>query len=244
MSYLSKSNINYAVSVIGNNFTEIKIIISEIEKLEKINLIEIRLDKIDSLIDEKLLNNIRQLTSKKLIATFRCELDGGRLKSFSKERREYLIQAVQCGFDLVDIEYNRLRKTQINDFVDNVKSINKNCKIIISYHSFKQNLKYGVVKNIIKEMKRLCNPDLVKIAFRIDNRNNIKNFVRMMFDFKRMNNLSVGLIGLGKYSKLCRILATYFKQNLIFVSLKEGLESAKGQVSYEKYFEIINFFEI
>jgi 3-dehydroquinate dehydratase type I len=243
MNFLSKSKTNFAIPVVAENFNDIKEQINEINQLENIDIIEIRLDKITETIDENLLNLIRELTEKKLIATFRCELDKGRLKSFSKERINYLILSAKSGFDIIDFEYNRLRKTQINDYSEEIKKINQHCKIIISYHDFKKNIKYGVVKNIIKDMKKLCKPNLIKFAFRVDNRNNLKNFVRMLFDFKRMNNLPISLIGLGKYSKLCRVLAEYFNQNLIFLSLKTGLESAKGQLSYSNYFEIINVLE-
>lgn len=239
MNFFSKSKINYTIPVVAEDFENVKQQILQINSIPQVSCIEIRLDKILVPIDSNLLTQIRDITNKKLIATFRCDLDYGRLKSFSNERLNYLIMSAEAGFNVVDIEYNHLRKTKINEFTEKIKSINKEIKIILSYHSFDKNLKYGVVKNIIKNMKKLCSPNLIKLAFRVDNRTNLNNFVKMLYDFKRMNNIPVTIIGLGKYSKLCRVLATFFKHNLIFLSLNDGLESAKGQISHDTYFDIL-----
>lgn len=238
MKYFSKYTIHYVIPVIGKDLDSIKNIIKEINSISEVDIIEIRLDYIEEINDD-LLKSIRESTDKKIIATYRCDLDGGKLKSYSKERINYLISAVKCGFDIVDIEFNRIKLNKIKEFIFHIKSINKKIDVIVSYHNFKKNLKYGVVKNILKNICSV-NPDLIKIAFRIDNRPNLKNFIRMMFDFKRKCKIPLSLIGLGKYSKISRLLATYFRQNLIFLSLKKELESAQGQINYKDYFEILN----
>lgn len=238
MKTFLKSKNNFAIPVIGKDFTQIKQAIKEINKLKQINSIEVRLDYFENEITDEVLKNIRSLTEKKLIATFRCELDGGRLKSYSPERINYLKQAVKNGFDIVDIEYNRIRKTKIKEIINEIKLINEDVSFIISVHEFQKNLKYGHVKLLIKNIKVL-KPDLIKIVFCVDKTPNLKNFIKMMFDFKKGCKFPLSLIGLGKYSKLCRILSFYFKQNLIFLSLKEGQESAKGQLSYKDYFDIL-----
>ncbi|HOK39920.1 MAG TPA: type I 3-dehydroquinate dehydratase [bacterium] len=239
MKHFIKSRINFAIPVVAKNRSEIENQINIINTYKNISTIEIRLDYLEEEITDDLLKLVREKTEKRLIATYRCDLDSGKLKSYSTLRREYLLKAITNGFNIADIEFNRLRKTQISEFIEKVKTINKKAEIIISYHDFKKNLKYGKVKQIIKQIK-LLKPNLIKIAFRIDNRPNLKNFVRMLFDFKRQSKIPISLIGLGKYSGLCRILAYYFKQNLIFLSLNEDLKSAPGQISYEKYFQIIN----
>ncbi|TFH15557.1 type I 3-dehydroquinate dehydratase, partial [Candidatus Bathyarchaeota archaeon] len=103
-------------------------IIKSVLKADKADLIEIRLDYRKETLN---LPAIRKSTDKLLIATNRRKDQGGNAVEPEQERLGLLMDAVDAGFDYVDIA------STTESLAETVQALKaKGAKVIVSYHDF------------------------------------------------------------------------------------------------------------
>lgn len=197
-----------AIPVVASNINEA---IKDMKKASKIaDVVELRLDFIKN-INEKNLKKLLSKKTKKIIVTDR------------KKRTNLLKEAIKLKADFIDLDISIGEKT--------IKKIiqNKNkTKIIVSFHNFKKTNKKEIIKkyNKIKRLK----PDIIKI---VTFANSINDNIIIFNPIKKAKKENKKIIALcmGEKGEISRILSPIFGALLTFGSLKEGKESAPGQIT-------------
>ncbi len=177
------------------------------------DIIELRLDFIKD-INEKNLKKLLSSTTKKVIVTDR------------KKRLNLLKEAIKLKADLIDLDISTGEKI-IKKIIQNKKKT----KIIVSFHNFKKTNKKEISKKY-NQIKKL-NPDIIKI---VTSANSINDNI-VIFDLikrAKKDNKKIIALCMGEKGQISRILSPLFGSMLTFGSLRQGKESAPGQITAEK----------
>lgn len=203
--------------------------IADLKEAEKLaDLVELRIDCIKN-IDEDKLKKLLEKKNRKIIVTCRPENLCGSFVGNEKNRINLLKKAIELDCDYIDIELES-NKNVIKDIIQN----KTNSKIIISHHNLKKTPPIDELNNKYSEIKKL-NPDLAKIVTLANSIND--NFI--IFDLlKNKNDLVAFCMGLR--GQISRILAGKYGSKITFAALKEGRESASGQITMEEMKSIYN----
>jgi len=215
---------NLCVSLKEVNFTNFS------RKMQNEKFVEIRLDdailsddEIDKLFSKEINNDI------KTIATCR--------KGFYNdlERKEILIKAISSGVDYIDIEIGADEKFKRNIIQFANK---KQCKVIVSYHNYKNTLPKNELDIIIKKCT-ILKPDIIKIATKV-NSDSDQNILLSLYNKSNLEKKLL-VIGMGEKGVLSRLKALDLGAPFTFVSKTEGEETADGQISKEKFLKLLSF---
>ncbi len=208
-------------------------LISEIEYTntqEIIDILEIRLDGLEPInCNEKLIQEIRKSSKKKLILTIRDEKEGG-VNNFSTDlRKKLFISALQSNFDFIDIELRNL------EIFQEVFSENEDrTRFIISLH---QDLpekqididhflgKMAIKPTHIKKLVFSCNnPESAAILE-----------IYQLNVWNKFPEESLTIFGMGEYSLLSRMQGYFMKNHLTYIGLRENKETAVGQPTISQF---------
>ena len=214
-------NPKVCASVTGRTLNEVEEMISRAEK-EGADLIEIR---IDYLVDESKAKEIRDLTSLPLIATNRLPSQGGIFRGREEDRRRVLLDVVEAGFNLVDLEMDT---PQLGETVSQLRS--GNVKLILSWHSSSP-LELSEIESKFMEMKRL-RPDISKIVMTAKTMKD--NLTCLDFVSKTSQTTEVICFCMGQLGAVSRILSPLFGGAFTYASIIKGKEAAPGQFTVEE----------
>jgi len=187
------------------------------------DLIEVRLDYRT---EQLSLSSIREVTDKPLIATNRRRDQGGKAVESESKKIQLLFEAVEAGFDYVDIASTTesLEETH-NKFVD------KDVKTIISYHDFKNPLNMETLVEKHLELSR-NGSDLIKLVGWTDKY--LDNLPYLEYNNAYPGNISFGM---GEHGIISRILAPLSGTAYTYASLDPGSELAAGQIPLQLLWE-------
>ena len=190
------------------------------------NFVELRLDKMNVTNDE-----IKTLFSQdcKLIATYRKT---GNITD--DERLIGLKTAIDSGAYYVDVDINN-SEDFINEIIFHAK--NKNRKIIISYHNFKETPSENFLDNIVEKCSGY-NPDIVKVACIV---NDISDNERLFTLYNNYKNIIS--IGMGEKGKATRIAGKLLGAPFTYASLTANDKTAPGQIDKKTLTDIFNKME-
>jgi 3-dehydroquinate dehydratase type I len=200
-----------------------KHVIENISSVNLADLIEIRLDYNTEKLD---LAAIRGSTVKPLIATNRRSDQGGKAEEQESERVQLLLEAVEAGFEYVDIS------TTTEKLTENISTFKKKgAKVIVSYHDFQNPLNRDQLEEKHNKLSATgC--DIVKI---IGWTNDISdNIPYLGYNREHPGNISFGM---GEKGITSRILAPLSGAAFTYASLKSGMELAEGQIPLDKLWE-------
>jgi 3-dehydroquinate dehydratase I len=192
------------------------------------NLIEHRIDymeKIEGL--EKIYSD-----DKKFIATCRNKSCGGKFKGKEEERIDILLNAIDCGVKIVDIEVETNK--ELIEKVKN-KAKEKNVKVIISMHDFEKTPSSHELKKILKKEKEL-GADIGKIVSKANSLEDSHNLLSLILEAKKLNFPLISF-GMGEKAKFSRIMSLFYGAPFTFVSYNEA--SAPGQLSLKEAKKLI-----
>lgn len=171
----------------------------EIELAVEADLIELRLD----------LGSFDQLPAKRYIVTCRRKADGGAYDGSEELRIEKIRRfARYVKAEFVDIEFD-----VPDDFLE------FDCKIIESYHNFKETPSFEFLKDLV-ESKR---GEYFKIATMGRERNDWKKIVRLLLEYE---NLIAFLM--GEEFKFTRIASALMGSPFVYCYV--GSKKAPGQI--------------
>lgn len=190
--------------------------------LAKVNLAELRMDRID--FDKK---NIGRLFSSKAKTIVTCRVNE---KINEDERRNIIIEAIENGASMVDIEVENS-----DDFKNEIiKTAKKNkCTVIVSYHDFDKT-------PVMRELEQILTwcfesgADIAKIACRA---NNVEDAARLLalYSFGK----PIISIGMGDAGKITRIAAPLLGAPFTYASAEDAKKTAPGQIEADKLEAII-----
>ena len=198
------------VAITDKNITAIK----EVEPF--VELFEVRID----LIGEEWRDLAKEL-KKPWIACVRSQDEGGNWRGNDTEKIEELTNAVELGAEIVDIE---LRTHNLKGALPPLK---KRATCILSLHELEKTPPLDRLKEIVQRQLE-AGADICKVVTTAQSLSDNLTTLQLITEYPRIKIVSFAMGPLGITSRiLCPLVGGY----LTYASLKEGKESAPGQVT-------------
>jgi len=187
-----------------------------VKKIEPIvDLFEVRID----LIGDNWTDVARQL-KKPWIACNRMVEEGGKWEGNEARRIERLLQAVELGAKIVDIEYNAKNVENI------IKLIKRRAECLLSYHDFQKTPSLDVLKQIVnKELK--AGADICKV---VTTAQNFEDNLAVMRLFSEFPDVKMVAFAMGTQGFISRVMAPLIGAHFTYGAVQKGNESAPGQL--------------
>jgi len=196
-------------SIIATDIKPIK----EIEPL--VDLFEVRID----LIGDGWTEVAKQL-KKPWIACNRLVEEGGKWQGNEARRIEKLLQAMELGAKIVDVEYNAKN-------VDNIISfIKKRATCLLSFHDFEKTPSLETLKQTVqKELK--AGADICKIVTFAQSFEDNLTVLQLITEFPETRIVAFAM---GPQGMASRVLAPSAGAYFTYGAVEKGKESAPGQI--------------
>ncbi|MEW6381690.1 MAG: shikimate dehydrogenase [bacterium] len=194
--------------------------LQDIQQAEEVaDILELR---VDYLADPDLAK-ILTARKKPLIVTCRKTDEGGKFPGTEAERIQLLEEAVRLGADYIDVEWS-CGPEVLQRFKELTRGTRT--RIISSWHNFQetpQNLG-GLYTSM-----RSAGADIVKIVTQANSINDNLKIFDLIFQAQEDDQEIIALC-MGPHGEISRILAPLLGAFLTFGSLRQGKESAPGQI--------------
>jgi 3-dehydroquinate dehydratase-1 len=193
-----------------------------------VDLFEVRIDLIG---DDWI--KIAPRLHKPWIACNRTVEEGGKWNGNEARRIEKLLQAIELGAQIVDVEHNAKNVENIIQFVK------KRATCLISFHDFEKTPSLDTLKQIVqKELKQgadICK--IVTTARSFEDNLTVLQLVRE-FPETRIVTFTMGPTGF-----MSRVLAPLVGADFTYGAVEKGKESAPGQIPVTDMFKIYEMME-
>lgn len=183
-----------------------------------VDLFEVRID----LIGDDWIEVARQI-KKPWIACNRLVEEGGKWQGNEARRIERLLQAIELGAKIVDVEYNAKN-------VDNIISfVKKRATCLLSFHDFKTTPSLDILKQITqKELK--AGADICKIVTTARSFEDNLRVLKLITEFPETRMVAFAM---GPEGMASRVLAPIAGAYFTYGAVEKGRESAPGQIPVE-----------
>jgi 3-dehydroquinate dehydratase type I len=202
--------------------TEAQHLIDESEK-NQADFIEVRLDLFKHL-DE--ITSLAAHGKKPKIATNKPLSCGGMFSGTEVKRRNALLDAAKCGFEYVDTE---LSTDDLEEFSRQIRKTG--AKTVVSSHDFSGTPDLSKLKEILRK-EIAAGADVCKVittAKTVGDNLTVLNFISSVAPKTRIVSFAMGELG-----RTSRLLSPFFGGLFTFASLKQGSETATGQMSIKE----------
>ncbi len=210
------------VSILPKDIEEALSLIETAEK-EKANLVEVRLDHLGA---ARNLKDLVKSTKIPLIATNKLLIENGFFGGTETARQQTLFLAAKNGFEYVDVDLGGLK---LKETIGELKPLG--AKLIVSYHNFNGTLNISEMVKILEE-EMACGANVCKIvttANKMEDNLAMLNFVSAM-----SSKTKLVCFCMGEQGKVSRLLSPLFGAFFTFASLKQGSETAAGQMTVQE----------
>ena len=156
------------------------------------------------------------------IACARSTNEGGEWSGGEESRLELLVEAVELGCDTVDIE---LRTVNLKKSIEVIKG--RGAKCLISLHLMDRTPPLGEMRRVVEEQLE-NGADICKVittAQKVEDNLTTLNLIRE-FPAARLVSFAMGTAGV-----VSRVLSPLVGGDFTYASMKEGGESAPGQIT-------------
>ena len=188
--------------------------VKEVEPL--VDLFEVRID----LIGDGWPELIKQL-SKPWIACNRIAEEGGHWQDNQARRVERLLQAIELGADIVDIE---LRTKNLEKIIQLIK---KRAKCLLSFHDLEKTPPIDEMKQIVNRQLK-SGADIGKVITTARGFEDNLTVLKLISEFPEAKLVSFAMGALGSMS---RVLCPLVGGDFTYASIENGQESAEGQIT-------------
>ncbi|MBD3190995.1 MAG: type I 3-dehydroquinate dehydratase [Candidatus Heimdallarchaeota archaeon] len=213
--------------IYGRSLSEFIEQLSLAEKTE-VPILEIRADylRLEDL-TKNTLQTIRVLSKRKLIFTLRKRREGGKIVLSDQQRRKFFFQAIELGYDFVDIEFSSSR-----ELIKSILIRKGPTKIILSYHDF-QKTDGKIIEQYYQKMQEL-NPDIIKIVTMAQKEQDNETVLHLLEKAKSQGS-TITCFCMGERGKKSRFAGYKNGNALTFLALKRAKATAKGQITYDEF---------
>jgi 3-dehydroquinate dehydratase-1 len=181
-----------------------------------VDLLEVRLDLIGSRWPEL----VRHL-EKPWIACNRRAQEGGSWPGSESKRIEELLSAIKLGADIVDIELSTPGVEEL------VKESQGQAECLLSYHDLTETPPPDQMREIVRR-QQAAGADICKVVTTARSFADNTATLQLIADFPESRIVAFAMGDLGHPSRiLCPLVGGYFT----YASIREGRESAPGQIS-------------
>lgn len=192
----------------------------------EVDLVEFRLDYAETLFELEEISKIRASIGIPAIATARSKSQGGFWRWTEALRIKLLAEAVELGFEYVDLEIEVENLPALTE-----KFRKKDARVIVSYHNFKSTPSLEQLRSLYASMRKLgC--DIGKIAVKAENWRDSLTMLEFNLEASKLGKV-VGL-SMGPYGLPARILAPLYGAEFTYASLDPTLQTAPGQITVDK----------
>jgi len=207
---LSKMNKPGICATIVNND------LKAVRKVEPfVDLFEVRID----LIGDDWQELVTQF-DKPWIACNRSANEGGRWQGSEARRIEKLLQAIELGAEIVDIELRTKNLANI------VKVIKRKPKCLLSFHDLEKTPLLDMMKQIVQEQIK-AGADICKVVTTARSFEDNLSVLQLIAEFPatRMVAFAMGPLGI-----ISRVLCPLVGGDFTYASIEKGKEAAPGQI--------------
>ena len=163
---------------------------------------------------------VKQL-KKPWIACNRSAREGGSWQGEELPRINELLKALELGAAIVDIE---LGATNLEDTVSRIR---KQARCLLSFHDLKGTPSLDTLQATVKRQLE-AGADLCKVVTTARSFTDNLTVLKLISDFRETNLVSFAMTPMGLTSRiLCPLVGGHFT----YASIKEGGESAPGQIT-------------
>ncbi len=198
--------------------------VKEVEPL--VDLFEVRIDLIGDGWPE-----LVKTLKKPWIATNRTIDEGGKWAGNEARRIEGLLQAIELGANMVDVEF---RTKNLQNIVPLVK---KRVKCILSFHDLEKTPPLGEMKDIVKRQLK-SGADICKIVTTAREFNDNLAVLQLISEF---HENKIVAFAMGQPGQISRVLSPLAGSDFTYASIETGKESAQGQIPVR---DMIRIYEI
>lgn len=180
-----------------------------------VDLFEVRIDIIGDGWTE-----VARKLNKPWIACNRLVEEGGKWQGNEARRIEKLLQAMELGAKIVDVEYNAKN-------VDNIISfIKKRATCLLSFHDFEKTPSLEILKHTV-QMELKAGADICKVVTFAQSFEDNLTVLQLITEFpgKRIVAFAMGPQGMAS-----RVLAPVAGAYFTYGAVEKGKESAPGQI--------------
>ena len=196
------------------------------KNIEVIRKIEPQVELFEERID--LIGDGWQDIAKKLkkpwIACNRCTEEGGRWSGNEARRIEKLLEAIELGADIVDIE---LRTKNLDMIVQTVK---KRTECLLSNHNLEKTPSMVDMKEVVNRQLK-AGADICKIVTTARVFEDNMNILQLIPEFPEARLVSFAM---GTAGATSRILCPIVGGDFTYASIERGSESAEGQITVQE----------
>ncbi|HEY42050.1 MAG TPA: type I 3-dehydroquinate dehydratase [Dehalococcoidia bacterium] len=193
---------------------------------QQVDLFEVRID----LIGDNWQKVVKGL-NKPWIACNRSAAEGGQWQGNEARRVEKLLQAVEMGASIVDIELKTKNLANI------VRLIKRHAECLLSYHDLEKTPNFDTMRQLIQQQIE-AGANICKVVTTARSFGDNLSVLQLIpaFPDKRVVAFAMGTAGITS-----RIFCPLVGGDFTYASLAEGKESAPGQVNVE---ELKNIYEM
>lgn len=188
-----------------------------------VDLYEVRID----LIGEGWQKTAARL-KKPWIATNRTVEEGGKWDGLEARRIEALLQAIELGAKMVDVEFKTKNLSNI------VPMVKKRTECILSFHDIEKTPSLEEMQKIVKRQIK-SGADICKLVTTAHSFEDNLNVLKLVSSFPDTRIVSFAM---GERGYSSRILSPMAGADFTYASIEKGRESAPGQVTVRELIEI------
>ena len=206
--------------------------IQKIRKAEpSADIFEVRLDLMDNFDLRRIINSSRR----PLIITYRSETEGGSGTADPETIADYLVKGAKAGANYVDVEFS-MAPSWRNKILS---SIDKN-RVIISTHINDRTPPRKELFDIFRKSTE-TGAGIIKIVTLAHNwEDNLR--ILELIPAAKEKNIKIIAFCMGSKGKISRIMSILMGSFIGFSSIKEGEESASGQIPISEMKRFLEYF--
>ncbi len=155
------------------------------------------------------------------IACNRSADEGGKWQGSEARRVEELLQAIELGADIIDIELRTRNLAKIVPF------IKKRTKCLLSFHDLEKTLPINKMEEIIRRQLK-AGADICKVITTAQSLEDNLTALQLITKFPKIKVVSFAM---GPSGLTSRVLCPLAGGDFTYASIEKGKESAQGQIS-------------
>ncbi len=187
------------------------------------NCIELRIDKLS---DKSMIGEVIERIEYPALVVCRPKNLDGFFEGSEKERVAWLLEAINCGADAIDIEYTAekiLRQTVID------KAKEKEVPVLICYENFEKTPSKEELLGILKHEEKL-GADIAKFAVKAFSYEDTLTVLHAAVEAKNVLTVPYISIAMGSFGSISRPYSLVLGASMTYCATEKGKEGAPGQL--------------
>ena len=169
------------------------------------------------------LNRIYAVLNVPIIATNRPIRSGGRFKGSEEDRVNYLLDAIDTGCGLVDVEIDAPGLKEVFK-----RARKKNCRVMISMHDHEKTPSTGELLEVLRKEKEQA--DIGKVVTFARSIDDCHRVLGLILEAKRIKFPLVAFT-MGSLGKFTRVVAPFYGAPFTYASLNEKAERSQIDIN-------------